>query len=128
MVNHAASVRAASLALVRSMAATKSMTPPPQDLPLTLADRRSVPEDDQVLATSFGFYGEARHVKLAHSHSATQWYYVPDLALDESIVFLSADFDPTQPLGCPHSAFSPLGRTGLVPRASIEVRVLACFD
>ena len=106
----------------------KSMTPPPQDLPLALADRRSVLEADQVMATSFGFYGEALHIKLAHSEQGARWFYVPDLAISESIVFLSADFDPDQPLGCPHSAFHAPGQENLVPRASIEVRVLACFD
>lgn len=108
----------------------KAITPPPQDLPLTLADRRTVAAADHVIGTSFGSYGEAHHVKIAHgTESAPAWYYVPDLELDESIVFLSADFDPDRPLGCPHSAFSPPPvEGGYAPRTSVEVRVLACFD
>lgn len=108
----------------------KSATPPPQDLPLAISDRRTVAAADHVIGVSYGSYGEAAHVKLARSDAQPTWYYVPDLALDESLVFLAADFDPSHPLGCPHAAFSapPVGGGGYVPRTSIEVRVLACFD
>ena len=107
----------------------KSTTPPPQDLPLAIADRRTVAEADHVIGISYGTYGEAKHVKLARSAVEPTWYYVPDLALDESLVFLAADFEPTHLLGCPHAAFAaPPVNGDYVPRTSIEVRILACFD
>ena len=71
---------------------------------------------------------EAPHVCLAHSAEAPDWYYVPDLSVDESLVFVGADLDPSHPLGCPHSAFvHPDPDRRAVPRTSIEVRVLV-FD
>ena len=107
----------------------KSTTPPPQDLPLAIADRRTVAASDHVIGVSYGAYGEAKHVKLARSEAEPAWCYAPDLALDESLVFLAADFAPSHPLGCPHAAFAapPMG-SAYVPRTSIETRILACFD
>lgn len=110
----------------------KPLTPPPQDLPLAIANWRTVSENDHVVATSYEPVGPGRdekleipHVCLAHSREAPDWYYIPDLSVDESLVFVGVDFDPSHPLGCPHSAFvhpDPDGRA--VPRASIEARVM----
>lgn len=112
----------------------KPMTPPPQDFPLAVADRRSIPEEDYVPGETVEYLGEneeklvAPYIMLAHSDKPI-YYYFPDMTPDESIVFIGEDLDPSQPLGCAHSAFlhpSPSG--DCVPRASIETRVLAIFD
>ncbi|HKR87645.1 MAG TPA: CmcJ/NvfI family oxidoreductase [Phenylobacterium sp.] len=107
----------------------KAITPPPQDLPLAVCDRRTVSLNDYAIGVTVENGTETPYVALVHSSEAPTWYYVPDLTIDESIVFLSADFDPAQPLGCAHTAFSPPPVAGgYEPRASVEVRVLACFD
>jgi hypothetical protein len=113
----------------------KALTPPPQDLPLAIADWRTASEKDHVVGMSFEPVGPGRdkqvdvpHVCLAHSPEAPEWYYVPDLSADESLVFVGVDFDPSHPLGCPHSAFVQPDPNGCaVPRTSIEVRVMV-FD
>jgi len=112
----------------------KCMTPPPQDFPLAVADRRSVPEADFVPGATVEYIGEKEekfvspYITLVPSEKQV-YYYFPDMVPDESIVFVGADMDTTHPLGCAHSAFkhpSPDGEC--VPRASIETRILAIFE
>jgi hypothetical protein len=117
----------------------KALTPPPQDLPLAIADWRTVSENDHVVGMTVEPPRQGPgtgpiegvkipHVCLAHSAEAPDWYYAPDMSVDETLVFVGVDLDPSHPLGCPHTAFAhpdPEGRA--VPRTSIEVRVLV-FD
>lgn len=107
----------------------KAITPPPQDLPLAVADRRTIDANDHVLGMSVEAGNTTAYFALAHSPKAPTWYYFPDMTPEESLVFLAADFDPGRPLGCAHTAFSPPPiEGGCVPRASVEVRVIASFD
>lgn len=112
----------------------KCMTPPPQDYPLTVADRRSVPESDYVVGSTVEYLGEKEekfvspYITLVPSDQQIYYYY-PDMVPDESIVFVGADLDPSHPLGCAHSAFKHPSPDGVcVPRASIETRILAIFE
>jgi hypothetical protein len=112
----------------------KCMTPPPQDFPLAVGDRHSIPEKDHVLGRTVEWVGEKKeklvspYIVLAPS-SEPKWYYFPDMTPEESLVFIGVDLDPSQPLGCAHSAFRYPAPTGpSVPRASIETRVLAIFS
>ena len=114
----------------------KPITPPPQDRPLAVSDRRSISVNDHVVGNTVEWLAEGEdqklispYVTLAQSPDKPIWYYVPDMSLDESWVFIGVDLDPTQPLGCAHSAFRHPDMNGpLVPRASIETRVLAIFE
>jgi hypothetical protein len=114
----------------------KPITPPPQDRPLAVSDRRSVSVNDHVVGSTVEWLGEGEdqklvspYVTLARSPDQPIWFYVPDMSVDESWVFVGVDLDPTQPLGCAHSAFQHPDMNGpLVPRVSIETRVLAIFE
>ena len=112
----------------------KCMTPPPQDYPLAVSDRYSIPREDHVPGTTVEFLGE-KEEKLESPYLLLSpcdkqiYYYYPDMDPDESLVFIGVDFDPSRPLGCAHSAFRYPALNGTcVPRASIETRVLAIFD
>ena len=107
----------------------KAISPPPQDRPLALCDRRDISPEDHVRGVTVEEGIAAPYIALAAPAKTLSMYYAPDMTLDESIVFLSADFDPANPLGCPHSAIAAPGdQVALKPRTSVEVRVLALFD
>jgi hypothetical protein len=106
----------------------KAITPPPQSQPLAVCDWRSVSEDDHVIGLTAEGEVNVPYVTLAHSEKAPKWYYVPDIGLDESLVFVGGDLDPSHPLGCAHTAFVHPAPNDGAPRASLEARVLACFE
>jgi hypothetical protein len=107
----------------------KVTTPPPQSVPLAVADRRTVMESDHVLGKTYEGEIVVPYVILAHSPQAPKWYYYPDMTPDETLVFVGGDLDPNRPLGCAHSAFMhPDPKAQGVPRGSIEARVVACYD
>ena len=103
----------------------KTFTPAPQDRPLTVADRRTVPEDAHVIGVTVEEDSETPYVVLAPTE-ACDFYYYPDMQADESLVFTGIDFDPENPLGCAHSAFAH--PDGGVSRSSVEARVIAIFE
>jgi hypothetical protein len=112
----------------------KCMTPAPQDYPLAVSDQHSIPVEDHVPGETVEYLGEnadklvSPYVLLSPS-AQQKYYYYPDMDPDESLVFVGVDLDPARPLGCAHSAFLHPERQGTcVPRASIEMRVLAIFD
>ena len=93
-----------------------------------MCDWRTVSEADHVLGLTSEDEVKYPYVILAHSDKAPKWYYVPDLGPDESLVFVGGDLDPSHPLGCAHSAFVHPAPNDVAPRASIELRVFACFE
>jgi hypothetical protein len=107
----------------------RSVTPPPQDVPIAVSDWRTVPEADYVEGTTVEGGGfEAPHLRLASSSDGPSWFYAPDLEVDEALVFVGTDLDLAHPLGCAHSAFTnPLVTDAPDPRVSVEVRVIACL-
>jgi hypothetical protein len=106
----------------------RSLTPPPQDIPLAVTDWRTIVPSDFVDGTTVERGGfAAPHLRLAASGTVPRWYYVPDLRIDEVLIFVGTDLDPSHPLGCAHSAFeSPLVEDSETPRESVEMRVIAC--
>ncbi|HEY6131737.1 MAG TPA: CmcJ/NvfI family oxidoreductase [Halioglobus sp.] len=110
----------------------KSTTPPPQDFPLAIADLRSIPEENHAEGSVVEELGDrtivSPYIALLHSELQT-YYYFPDVAPDESLVFVGLHLDPSRKMGCAHSAFRhPAPGAVSVPRRSIESRVLAFFD
>jgi hypothetical protein len=108
----------------------RALSPPPQDIPLTLCDARSVALADLICADAvfddkdkpeWSFEGwVVRH------NSQHRWFYFSDMTRDEVIVFKTNDSDPAQPHCVPHSAFDdPSCPKGVPPRASIEIRGIA---
>ncbi len=114
----------------------KCLTPPPQDYPLAVADRRSILEEDMVYGETVEYIGQgAEEFKYVSPYYAMLpserqvFYYYPDMVPEESLLFIGADLDESQPLGCAHAAFRhPAPDGDCVPRASVEVRVFALFD
>jgi hypothetical protein len=108
----------------------RALSPPPQDIPLTLCDARSVVLADLICADAvfdekdkpeWSFEGWV----VRHS-SQHRWSYFSDMTRDEAIVFKTNDSDPAQPHCVPHSAFDdPSCPKGVPTRASIEMRGIA---
>ena len=108
------------------------LSEPPQDIPLTVCDARTVsPEDlvpgdavfDAPDAPEFSF--EAFLVRYNPNHC---WSYFSNMNTEEVLIFKAYDSDPNQPQRVPHVAFDdPSCSPGVPPRASIEVRGYAFF-
>jgi hypothetical protein len=108
----------------------RALSPPPQDIPLTLCDARSVALADLICADAvfdekdkpeWSFEGWV----VRHS-SQHRWSYFSDMNRDEAIVFKTNDSDPAQPHCVPHSAFDdPSCPKGVPTRSSIEMRGIA---
>jgi len=109
------------------------LSPPPQDVPLTLCDARSLAPADLVPADAvfdvkgqpeWGFEGFVVRYNPKH-----RWIYYSDMTRDEALIFKTYDSDPAEPCHCPHSAFDdPTCPAGVPPRMSIEIRAIAYFD
>ncbi|MEZ5893342.1 MAG: CmcJ/NvfI family oxidoreductase [Parvularculaceae bacterium] len=106
------------------------LTPPPQDVPLAICDARSLAPEDLIEADAiFDMKGRpdwsftALLVKASPRH---RWVWFPDMTIDDVIVFITNDSDPSRPHHTPHSAFNnPLCPADAAPRASIEMRAVA---
>ena len=110
----------------------RTVSDPPQDNLLALADRRSVPASDVV------FYDavigekdtaletvEARGCRRGEGH---RWWYASDMGEADVLVFAgydSADPDAVQPF---HTGFEVPGHQDAEPRASLEARFFAFYD
>ena len=100
----------------------------PQDVPLAVADARSVAAQDLMIADAvfdepgkpdWGFDSYL----VAHN-PAHRWYWYPDMTRDEVLVFRTGD--SRHPWPVPHVAFdNPLAPPGCPPRVSIEMRAVA---
>jgi hypothetical protein len=108
----------------------KAITPPPQSVPLAVADRRTVAPSDLIPGLTYEVEVVVPYLIMAYAaETAPKWYYYPDMTADESLVFIGGDLDPNRPLGCAHTAFEhPDPKMKGVPRGSIETRFVACFD
>jgi hypothetical protein len=106
------------------------LTPPPQDVPLTVCDARTLAPEDLIEADAiFDQKGQpdwsftALLVRVSPRH---RWVWFPDMTRNEAIVFVTNDSDPARPHCVPHSAFNnPLCPPDATPRASIEMRAIA---
>ena len=106
------------------------LSPPPQDVPLALCDARTVSSSDMVDSDSImdtpGQPESSMVVGLVRHNSRHRWSYFSNLSPEEVVVFKSHDSDPQQPRQVPHSAFRDVScPPGVVPRSSIEARVVA---
>jgi hypothetical protein len=110
----------------------RTVSAPPQDVPLTVCDARSLRPKDLILADAvfdtpgrpeWSFEG----IVVAHD-PAHRWYWYPDMTRDEALVFKTHDSDPTRAHCVPHVAFNnPLADPDVPPRASIEMRAIALW-
>ena len=103
---------------------------PPQDIPLTVCDARSVALADLMYADAI--FDEKNKPEwsfegwVVRHNPAHHWCYFSDMNRDEAIVFKTNDSDPAEPHCVPHSAFDdPSCSKGVPTRASIEMRGIA---
>ena len=108
---------------------------PPQDVPLAVADARTVARADLLPADGVYDQGddpskwwELEAYLLMHN-PAHRWIYYRDMRPEEVLIFRGYGNEPTWRAGVPHSAFDdPSCPPGAPPRVSIEARVYAIYD
>ncbi|WP_294534789.1 CmcJ/NvfI family oxidoreductase [uncultured Rhodoblastus sp.] len=99
-----------------------------RDWPLALADARSIDPADLLPCEHIFRHRRGETYGLAYN-PAQRWQYIPDLDIDECILFKCWDSDETVARFAPHSAFDdPTTPPGTPPRESIEFRTIAFFD
>jgi hypothetical protein len=112
----------------------RALTEPPQDHPLAVCDWRTVHEADivpllyhvapeqadgeDVIYRSQGCRHRDRH----------EWWYFPDLTVDEVVVFVGYDSARGDRPSAMHVSFEDPTVSDPVPRASVESRFFALFD
>ena len=111
----------------------RALSGPPVDIPLTVADGRSVQLKDMVTADTIlgGEYGhdQAFEYSMCRYNPGHRWYYFSNMRPDEVLVFKGYDFDPSRPARLFHTAFDdPSAPRDAPPRASIEARAFAFFE
>ena len=108
----------------------RCFSPPPQDMPLTVCDARSVSPDDIIIAeAAFDRGGRIEwsfDAMLFRYNPGHRWFYYSDMTGDDVIVFKRHDTDPDAPCFTPHTAFADPGvADDAGPRSSIEMRTIA---
>ncbi|MGH8987543.1 MAG: CmcJ/NvfI family oxidoreductase [Acidimicrobiales bacterium] len=110
----------------------RCLTPPPQDVPLAVCDKRTSSLEDLCVA-------DAHHevdgvdvdfeISLVRSNPAHEWWYFSDMRPDELLVFKGWDLGPS-PTSCTvHGAFvDPTCSPDAPLRTSIEARGFAVFE
>jgi hypothetical protein len=97
--------------------------------PLGICDGRTIPQQGFIRVERRYRYrtGEVYHI--AHN-PAHEWFYFPQMARDEALVFKVFDSDAAKPSRfTAHSAFDdPATPADAPPRESIETRTFAFFD
>ncbi|NQX89063.1 MAG: hypothetical protein HRT77_10405 [Halioglobus sp.] len=110
----------------------RCVSPPPQDSPLAVCDARTVLPADEVpviAITEVLGIGEVRHETTSYRYNpAHRWYYFPHMNRDEVIIFKTHDTEEESARRVAHSAFDdPDCPDDVVPRASVEARILALY-
>jgi len=109
----------------------RALTPPPQDFPLAICDGRTVEAAD-IVPIEYHMKTEDRDVTYwsrgSRFNPRHQWWYFPDMTLDEMIVFKGFDSANAASTNTLHTAFADETALNPTPRASIESRYFAIFD
>ena len=116
------------------------ITGPLKDHPLALCDARSVGPDDLMVSKAYSRVGKdglrspdgepvVGEVYYSAFNAGHRWYYAPDMRTDEALLLKNYD-SVTHGVArfSPHCAFKdPTAPVDVLPRASIEVRVLTVW-
>lgn len=106
----------------------RSISPPPQDRPFALLDRRTLDAADFVPAVIEGPNAKLNALRASYNqrHRFCWW---SDMTQDEVLVFLQYEQGRGQPSTVMHTAFSdPRCPAGTPPRQSIEARAYVFVD
>jgi hypothetical protein len=106
----------------------RSISGPVEDVPLAVADARSV-EPDDLVAGDLVYPDKVGEVYAVRYNPRHRWYYFPKMEVGEALLIKSYDsVEDGRARFTPHSAFAdPTARPGVPHRESIEVRALALF-
>lgn len=98
-----------------------------QKNPLAMIDGRSLPFEDVVdyFYTGRGIESMTAAPVYNPDH---RWCYVPRMETDEVLVIKQLDPRPGGTVYCPHTSFDLPGSDDMLPRRSIETRLLAVFE
>ena len=111
----------------------RALSPPPQDRPLAVCDARTIREADRLpVANAIGPEDDPTKVfetTLARYSPDHRWCYLPDMNLDDLLVFRGADTDPDMNLNIFHTGFTdPTAGPTAVARESVESRFFCFFE
>jgi hypothetical protein len=111
----------------------RALTPPPQDRPLAVCDGRTIREEDRLpVANVIGREDDPTKVfetTLAQYNPDHRWFYVPNMQLDDLLVFRGADSDADMNLNVFHTGFTdPTAGPAAVARESVESRFFCFFE
>ena len=107
------------------------LSDPPQDYPLAICDARTVATADMIpleyhLSSDEGDVTyRSRGSRYSDRH---EWWYYPDVTIDEMIVFIGFDSERPDTASTLHVAFEDTTVQHPVPRSSVETRYFALFD
>ena len=112
----------------------RAISGPPQDVPLTVCDARTIDRAD--LVPGDGVYDEGDPSKwweleafLLRHNPRHRWLYFRNMRPDEALVFRAYDNAPEWRAGVPHTAFDdPSCPPGGPARVSVEARAFAIYD
>jgi hypothetical protein len=110
----------------------RTLSLPPQDVPLAVCDARTVQGGELIAADAvFDSPGkpEWSFEGIVVAHLAThRWHWFPDMHREEALVFKTNDSDRRFAHSVPHVAFNnPLCAPDSAPRESIEMRAIALW-
>lgn len=100
---------------------------PVQKNPLAMIDWQSLPFEDVIDYYYTGRGGESMTAAPVYN-PRHRFCYVPEMTTDEVLVIKQLDRRPGRAVYCPHTSFDLPGSDGLLPRRSIETRLLAVFE
>lgn len=112
----------------------RTVSPPPQDMPLALCDPRSVASGDkQICAVSVQPEGHQEPIvweSIALQYNKNHhWFYYSDMTQNDVFIFRTLDSGPKYDEPVIHSAFVDETCSNEAPaRISIEVRMFAFYD
>ncbi len=100
---------------------------PVQKNPLAMIDCRTLPAEDVI---DYYYTGRGRDSLVAAPVHSTEhrWCYMADMTTDEVLIIKQLDSRPDRTCYCPHTSFDIPGTDDLLPRRSIETRMLAAFE
>ena len=108
------------------------LTPPPQDVPLTVCDARTTSPDEVTIGDAVIDSPDEPERRfessLYRANPGHRWLWFSDMQPDEALVFKAFDSDLDRVQGCPHSAFDhPDCPPDVPPRASAEIRAFSFY-
>ncbi|MBH5396244.1 hypothetical protein HZZ13_00130 [Bradyrhizobium sp. CNPSo 4010] len=108
--------------------AWRAVSPPPQDNLLTVCDHSTVPDADIVVHDYTSDTGSEWKSAVLHHNPLHRWYYFPEMAPDEVILFKGYDSEISCNAQAPHTGFDNRRAVpNAKPRESIEARFFVYF-